>query len=80
MAEAAGHKVLAGSDPLPLAGETQKIGRLGFCASFDPGRPAASLTNWLLQTPETPPTAGQTETLPRFLKLQLAIQIKKRLG
>ena len=79
MAETAGHKVLAGTDPLPLAGEAQKIGRFGFGAQFDPDQPVESLKAWLQSESKTPQAAGKTETLTRFLKLQLTIQIKKRL-
>lgn len=79
MAEGRDHKVLAGTDPLPLAGEAQKIGRFGFRAAFDPDQPSQSLKAWLRSAPQTPRTAGKTETLPRFLRLQLAMQINKRL-
>jgi len=44
-----GFKVLAGSDPLPLAGEERRIGRYGVRvrAEFDPEAPAESVRRML---------------------------------
>lgn len=44
-----GFTVVAGSDPLPLAGEERQMGRYGFLCDceFDPAAPAASLLGYL---------------------------------
>lgn len=44
-ARCAGHKIVAGSDPLPMTGEERWVGRYVSCGdvSFDPARPVSSI-------------------------------------
>lgn len=81
-AEAQGLKVLAGSDPLPLAAEAGKPGRYGFLARcrLDPDRPFAALAAWLRALPASPETFGTLERALPFLHRQAAMQLRKRLG
>jgi hypothetical protein len=48
-ARRAGFRIVAGSDPLPFAGEERMLGRYGVAGdgAFDPRCPAASLRRWL---------------------------------
>ncbi len=80
-AEALGMKVLAGTDPLPLAAEAGKAGRFGFVArcGLDPDRPFATLAAWLGEPGGSPETYGRLEGIPGFLRAQIAMQIAKRL-
>ncbi len=80
--EARGLKVLAGSDPLPLAREAGKAGRFGFIAghAFDTERPFAALAAWLGNREHSPETYGRLESPLGFLYAQTAMQIRKRLG
>ncbi|MEL6387931.1 MAG: hypothetical protein AAFR00_11325 [Pseudomonadota bacterium] len=80
-AEAGGLTVLAGSDPLPLAAESDKPGRYGFVASccFDPERPFAALAAWLRGNTGSPETYGTLEGALAFLCRQVAMQVHKRL-
>jgi len=80
-ADGAGLKVLAGTDPLPLAGEMEKPGRFGFIAehAFVAGRPFAGLAEWLAGQTASPRTFGNLEGPFGFLYAQTAMQIRKRL-
>ena len=77
-AEAAGRPVLPGTDPLPLASEADKVLRHGFLAEADPDRPMDSLTAWIAAGGR-PRTVGRLERPLRFLALQGAMQVRKRL-
>ena len=79
-AEEHGLKILAGSDPLPLAQETQKAGRFGIVApvSFNPERPLAGFTDWVKALPKSPETYGSLEPALTFFHRQLAMQARKR--
>ncbi len=81
-AEGLGLKVLAGTDPLPLAGDATKPGRFGFVAThaFDADRPFAALQTWLTEIGTSPETFGNLESPARFLYAQIAMQIRKRIG
>lgn len=81
-AEAAGWRVLAGTDPLPLPGEEEKPGRFGFLleGAPDPERPFAALSARLKALDRSPETYGRLESVPRFLRQQIAMQLRKRLG
>ena len=81
-AESQGLRVLAGSDPLPLAAEAGKPGRYGFLARcpLDPDRPFARLAAWLRARPASPETFGTLERAFPFLHRQAAMQLRKRLG
>lgn len=74
-----GRPVLPGTDPLPLAAEETKVGRLAFYLdqTLDIERPFEGLKQALLSTQASPPMVGQHEgTLP-FLHRQLALQLRR---
>lgn len=79
--EARGLRVIAGSDPLPLAAEAEKAGRFGIIArhAFDPERPFAAFANWQNGLANSPETYGNLESPLGFLRAQIAMQIRKRL-
>ncbi|MCV6585588.1 MAG: hypothetical protein OIF47_08640 [Marinibacterium sp.] len=80
--ETRGWQVLAGTDPLPLSGEAQKVGRFGVVMQgrLDPARPFASFTGHLAATHGSPPPYGQLERPMTFLRQQIAMQLRKHLG
>ena len=71
---------LPGSDPLPLPGQADKVGRCGFLMSgaFDPDYPARSVLDWLRGRTEQPTTFGRYESLGNFARDQIAMQRRKR--
>ena len=73
--------VLPGSDPLPFARECERVGSFGAVARapFDPDRPAARLKHLLREGLGTRPY-GQLESPLRFVRNQVEMQLKKRLG
>lgn len=81
-AERRGIRVLAGSDPLPLAGGARNAGRFGIVAHhpFDADRPFAAFRGWLEGLEASPGTYGRLETPLAFLRAQIAMQIRKRFG
>lgn len=81
-AEARGWRVLAGTDPLPLPGEEAKPGRFGILIAGDPDpdSPFASIKAALTALDRSPPTYGRLESMPRFVRHQLAMQLRKRFG
>lgn len=80
-AEARGLRVIAGSDPLPLAGGALAAGRFGIIAghAFDPDRPFAAFANWQNGLTTSPGTYGTLESPLGFLRAQITMQIRKRL-
>lgn len=75
-----GFKIIAGSDPLPFAGEEDQIGRYGctMTGDFDPTRPADSIRK-MLQHPENPiQPCGRRNFAPTFFKRQFKIMIEKK--
>jgi hypothetical protein len=82
LAERRGLLVLPGSDPLPFGFEAGKVGRYGFVIECDPARekPAAALIRALREARTQPRTFGRRETLLRFCRSQLAIQLRNRTG
>lgn len=82
-AEALGVRNLPGTDPLPFPHETERAGSFGFrlrlqaAADFDPARPAASLRN-AIRAGARPETFGRLEGPLRFLRNQVAMQLRKR--
>lgn len=80
-AEARGRPVLAGTDPLPFAGDVDKPGRYGFVlsAALDPLRPKASIAEQVRALLESPPVFGRLEAPMRFFQRQVGMQIRKRL-
>lgn len=79
-AEARGVRVLAGSDPLPLAGGAHSTGRFGFIGEYevDAGGPFGALRRWLDALECSPATYGRLETPLAFFRAQIAMQIRKR--
>lgn len=80
-AEERGVPVLPGSDPLPFRGEEEKVGSFGAFVRIHPGleRPAAVLREHLLGLRRSPRPYGEGETPGRFLRHQVALQLRKRL-
>jgi hypothetical protein len=72
--------VLPGSDPLPFAGQLAKVAGYGFVAEVALGReaPFATLKGWLDRLEASPRSFGRLETLPGFIRSQVAIQLQKR--
>jgi hypothetical protein len=72
--------VLAGSDPLPSPGQVAKVGGYGFVAGtdLDPQAPFAALRGYLEGLRTSPETFGRLESLPGFVRSQLAMQVQKR--
>ena len=72
--------VLPGSDPLPLLGQADKVGRCGFRMSsdFDTDHPARAVLDWLRGSTEQPQTFGLYEGLGSFVRDQVAMQRRKR--
>ncbi|MEL7182071.1 MAG: hypothetical protein AAGK57_00345 [Pseudomonadota bacterium] len=80
-AEAAGWRVLAGSDPLPFAFQTSAVGRYGNVVqgALDANTPFASLKSLLAALSASPQTYGQLHPNLSFLAVQVAMQVRKRL-
>ncbi|MGD8328606.1 MAG: hypothetical protein PVJ49_04165 [Acidobacteriota bacterium] len=71
--------VLPGSDPLPLPFQEAKAGRCGFAmpGPLDEQRPAATVLEWLRACDTQPPTFGRYESLTRFARDQVAMQLRR---
>ncbi len=72
--------VLPGSDPLPLPGQADKVGRCGFRMSVDVGtdHPAGAVLDELRGSTEQPQAFGRYESLGSFARDQVAMQMRKR--
>jgi hypothetical protein len=72
--------VLAGTDPLSLPGQLAKVGGYGFVAevALDNQAPFAALRGYLEGLEASPRTFGRLETLPGFVRSQVAMQVQKR--
>ncbi len=79
-AEASDHFVLAGSDPLPLAGHETRAGSYGFelPGPFDRGAPTAWLTSRLRELTESPRVFGERPGVGTFCWTQVRMQRHKR--
>jgi hypothetical protein len=81
-ARAAGRRmwVLPGSDPLPFAGQLSKVAGYGFVAEVALGHetPFATLKGYLDRLETAPRLFGRLETLPGFIRSQVAMQLQKR--
>jgi hypothetical protein len=80
--ERSGLKVLPGTDPLPFHGQERRVGSFGLMLSHwdSGGRPLEQLAARLRAEPKTPREfGGLTGVLP-FVKLQIAMQLRKRRG
>jgi hypothetical protein len=79
-AAAMGIRNLPGSDPLPFAREQSRAGSFGvvFDKPLDPFRPATDLLRLLAQTAAPLQVYGTGLGTPRFVRNQVAMQIRKR--
>ena len=75
-----GARLLSGSDPLPIAGEESQVGRAGIVLEglLDRIRPAADLRERLRRLECGPRRYGRGETLMRFARNQIAMQLAMR--
>ena len=80
LAQSRGIKVLPGSDPLPFPSEVTKPGSFGFVLDgiLDPQRPAESLKQIVRQRATQQVPYGRLESLGRFCRNQVLMQIRKR--
>ncbi len=81
-AEASGHFVLTGSDPLPLAGHETRAGSYGFelPGPFDGRAPTQWLTARLGQLTDNPRVFGERPGVGTFCWTQIRMQRHKRRG
>ena len=81
LARSRGVPVLPGSDPLPFASQARKPGRYGFVleAPVDMGSPALMIRKQLLHRLQ-PRWYGRLESLPNFIRNQVAMQVRGRMG
>ncbi len=79
-AKEAGHKIIAGSDPLPFPGEESNIGTYGFWLKgmFDPAKPAASVRALLLDANTEIVLRGRRSGPFSFVKRQSRIMFEKK--
>lgn len=80
LAEAGSHFVLAGSDPLPIAGHEARAGSYGFEVEgpLDWRAPAAWLAGRLRNLASSPRVFGELQRLGTFWRSQLAMQIRRQ--
>jgi len=80
--ERSGLKVLPGTDPLPFPGQENRVGSFGmFLPEWDSGgRPLEQLVKRLTSAPTAPQEFGTLTGLISFVKLQIAMQVRKRRG
>lgn len=79
-AKTAGRIVLAGTDPLPIAQEEAKVGRLAFKAdvSLSANRPWSQLRDYLVSLKASPEILGRFEDPLTFARHQFTMQMRKR--
>jgi hypothetical protein len=75
-----GFKIIAGSDPLPLAGEERFVGTYGFTcqAPFDPDQPATSLRRMLSGRDFAPRLVGRRSSALQFFTRWGRNMVKRR--
>lgn len=80
--ERAGLKVLPGTDPLPFAGQEQRVGSFGMILEdWQPDEPPlAQLVKRLAGKGAAPRDFGHLTGVTDFVKLQIAMQLRKRRG
>ena len=78
-AEAKGLKILPGTDPLPLIGESSRPGSFGFMIqdSLSKEKPGAHIKQILLRSNQSLEPYGSLENPFRFIRNQLAIRYRK---
>lgn len=79
-AAARGRWNLPGSDPLPFPRQERRVGRCGFVldVTLDPQRPSDTLRQAIGTLRAQPRTFFRGEPLHRFIRAQLAMQLRKR--
>jgi hypothetical protein len=80
LAERCGRLVLPGTDPLPLAADIGKVGRLGFVVDdgLDRERPFKALARWLSARRTSPVAYGRFERPMTFVQRQVSMQLRRR--
>jgi len=80
LGERSGLKVLPGTDPLPFAGQEFRVGSFGMLLpDWDScGRPLEQLVARLVGAPASPAEFGGLTGMATFVKLQIAMQLRKR--
>jgi hypothetical protein len=80
LGERSGLKVLPGTDPLPFAGQEFRVGSFGMLLpDWDAcGRPLEQLVARLVAAPASPTEFGGLTGMATFVKLQIAMQLRKR--
>ncbi len=71
--------MLPGSDPLPFAAQVSRPGRCGvrLAVDLDAGQPAAAVLEALRRLDRQPAIFGRYESLPGFVRSQVAMQLRK---
>ncbi len=71
--------ILPGSDPLPFAAQVSRPGRCGvrLGIDLDEGQPAAGVLEALHRLDRQPAIFGSYESLPGFVRSQVAMQLRK---
>lgn len=82
LGERSGLKVLPGTDPLPFAGQERRVGSFGMLLmDWDAqDRPLAQLVKRLTDASSTPQEFGSLTGPFAFVRLQIAMQLRKRRG
>jgi hypothetical protein len=80
LGERSGLKILPGTDPLPFPGQESRVGGFGMLVpSWESGgRPLERLVSRLAQSPDSPQEFGGLTGVAAFVKLQIAMQMRKR--
>jgi hypothetical protein len=80
LGEQRGHKVLPGTDPLPFPGQEMRVATYGILIrNWDPATPPLTqLTARLAMPTEKPVQFGGLTGLVPFVRLQIAMQLRKR--
>ncbi len=75
-----GVRILPGTDPLPFAHQVTKAGRYGFVlkGSLEERAPAGCIKVLLRQGAAQPRVFGRLESVARFIRCQVAMQLQKR--
>jgi len=75
-----GIAVLPGTDPLPLPGAEEGVGRYGFTldGGLDPKQPAVDMARRLIALKDQPPVFGRRRALGTVLGEQIALRRRKR--
>jgi hypothetical protein len=78
--ERSGVKVLPGTDPLPFPGQESRVGTFGMVIhDWNPGdRPLQHLSEKLALLKDSPQQFGKLTGITAFVKLQIAMQLRKR--